>query len=140
MTSPTAWEADEDLARQGPPCTPSSWRIHDTAAAFLAAGDPVVSVDAKKVDAKKKENVGQFKNGGREYQPKGSPVRVNVHDFDGDAEGKAIPYGVYDIGASTGWVSVGTDHETAAFAVNTLRTWWSTRGPGNSPALARAGC
>ena len=97
--------------------------IHDTAAAFLAAGDPVVSVDAKK-----KENVGQFKNGGREYQPKGSPVRVNVHDFPGDAEGKAIPYGVYDIGANTGWVSVGTDHETAAFAVNTLRTWWNTQG------------
>src|SRR5438270_7336445 len=68
--------------------------IHDTAAVFLAAGDPVVSVDAKK-----KENVGQFKNGGREYQPKGSPERVNVHDFPGDAEGKAIPYGVYDIGA-----------------------------------------
>ena len=97
--------------------------IHDTAAAFLAAGDPVVSVDAKK-----KENVGQFKNGGREYQPKGSPVRVNVHDFPSDAEGKAIPYGVYDIGANTGWVSVGTDHETAAFAVNTLRTWWNTQG------------
>ncbi len=97
--------------------------IHDTAAVFLAAGDPVVSVDAKK-----KENVGQFKNGGREYQPKGSPERVNVHDFPGDAEGKAIPYGVYDIGANTGWVSVGTDHETAAFAVNTLRTWWNTQG------------
>ena len=68
------------------------------------------------VDAKKKENVGQFKNGGREYQPKGSPVRVNVHDFPGDAEGKAIPYRVYDIGANTGWVTVGTDHETATFA------------------------
>ena len=102
--------------------------IHDTAARFLSAGDPVVSVDAKK-----KENVGQFKNGGREYQPKGSPVRVNVHDFPGDAEGKAIPYGVYDIGANTGWVTVGTDHETATFAVNTLRSWWSTIGKSAYP-------
>ena len=107
--------------------------IHDTAAAFLAAGDPVVSVDAKK-----KENVGQFKNGGREYQPKGSPVPVNVHDFPGEAEGKAIPYGVYDIGANTGWVSVGTDHETAAFAVNTLRTWWNTQGQARLPWRAPA--
>ena len=106
--------------------------IHDTAARFLSAGDPVVSVDAKK-----KENVGQFKNGGREYQPKGSPVRVNVHDFPGDAEGKAIPYGVYDIGANTGWVSVGTDHETAAFAVSTLRSWWSTIGKSAYPGARR---
>ena len=106
--------------------------IHDTAARFLSAGHPVVSVDAKK-----KENVGQFKNGGREYQPKGSPVRVNVHDFPGDAEGKAIPYGVYDIGANTGWVSVGTDHETAAFAVNTLRTWWNTQGQLAYPGARR---
>jgi hypothetical protein len=106
--------------------------IHDTAARFLSAGDPVVSVDAKK-----KENVGQFKNGGREYQPKGSPVRVNVHDFPGDADGKAIPYGVYDIGANAGWVSVRTDHETAAFAVNTLRSWWSTIGKSAYPGAGR---
>jgi hypothetical protein len=97
--------------------------IHDTAAAFLAAGEPAVSVDCKK-----KENVGEFRNGGREYQPRGSPVPVNVHDFPGDGLGKAIPYGIYDIGANAGWVSVGTDHETAAFAVNTLRTWWNAQG------------
>ena len=98
--------------------------IHDTAAAFLAAGDPVVSVDAKK-----KENVGQFKNGGRVYQPKGSPVRVNVHDFPGDAEGKAIPYGVYDIGANTGWV-------TGAEAITAV-TGPGTRIPGLPLAQAR---
>ena len=71
--------------------------------------------------------VGQYKNNGRDYRPAGDPEKVDVHDFIGEA-GKAIPYGVYDLGANTGWVSVGTDHETAAFAVNTLRTWWTTRG------------
>jgi DDE family transposase len=96
--------------------------IHDTVAAALAAGMPVLSVDCKK-----KELVGQYKNNGRDYRPAGDPEKVDVHDFIGEA-GKAIPYGVYDLGANTGWVSVGTDHETAAFAVNTLRTWWTTRG------------
>jgi hypothetical protein len=96
--------------------------IHDTVAAALAAGMPVVSVDCKK-----KELVGQYKNNGKDYRPAGDPEEVEVHDFIGEA-GKAIPYGVYDLGANTGWVSVGTDHETAAFAVNTLRTWWNTRG------------
>ena len=96
--------------------------IHDTVAAALAAGLPVLSVDCKK-----KELVGQYKNNGRDYRPAGDPEKVDVHDFIGEA-GKAIPYGVYDLGANTGWVSVGTDHETAAFAVNTLRTWWTTRG------------
>ena len=83
---------------------------------------PVLSVDCKK-----KELVGQYKNNGRDYRPAGDPEKVDVHDFIGEA-GKAIPYGVYDLGANTGWVSVGTDHETAAFAVNTLRTWWTTQG------------
>ena len=96
--------------------------IHDTVAAALAAGMPVLSVDCKK-----KELVGRYKNNGRDYRPAGDPEKVDVHDFIGEA-GKAIPYGVYDLGANTGWVSVGTDHETAAFAVNTLRTWWTTRG------------
>ena len=101
--------------------------IHDTVAACLAVGTPVVSVDCKK-----KELVGQYKNNGyknngRDYRPAGDPEKVDVHDFIGEA-GKAIPYGVYDLGANTGWVSVGTDHETAAFAVNTLRTWWNTHG------------
>jgi hypothetical protein len=106
--------------------------IHDTAARFLSGGDPVVSVDCKK-----KELVGQFKNGGREWRPEGDPEQVNVHDFPGDALGKAIPYGVYDIGANTGWVSVGTDHETAAFAVNTLRSWWNTLGRSAYPGARR---
>lgn len=96
--------------------------IGDTVAAALAAGMPVVSVDCKK-----KELVGQYKNNGKDYRPAGDPEKVDVHDFIGEA-GKAIPYGVYDLGANTGWVSVGTDHETAAFAVNTLRTWWNISG------------
>ena len=89
----------------------------------LAAGAAVVSVDTKK-----KELVGQFHNGGREYQPQGSPVRVNVHDFPDPQLGKAIPYGIYDVAANSGWVSVGADHDTSAFAVETLRRWWSTVG------------
>jgi Rhodopirellula transposase DDE domain len=105
--------------------------IHDTAAAFLAAGAPVVSVDCKK-----KELVGQYKNNGKEYRPAGDPEKGQVHDFVGEA-GKAIPYGVYDLGAHTGWVSVGTDHETAAFAVNTLRSWWNTHGRHTYPDTGR---
>jgi len=95
---------------------------------FLAAGDPVVSVDAKK-----KAKVGNFANGGAE----GQPERVNVHDFPSDAVGKAIPYGIYDLGANTGWVSVGTDHDTSAFAVETLRRWWRAGGSARYPAARR---
>jgi hypothetical protein len=102
--------------------------IHDRVAAALAAGVPVVSVDCKK-----KELVGQYKNTGREYRPAGDPEQVGVHDFISEA-GKAIPYGVYDLGANTGWVSVGTDRETAAFAVNTLRSWWNIHGRHLYPA------
>lgn len=80
------------------------------------------------VDTKKKEFVGEFSNGGREHQPQGSPVPVNVHDFMGKELGKAIPYGIYDVCANAGWVSVGTDHDTSAFAVQTLRRWWDTIG------------
>jgi len=89
----------------------------------LAVGAPVISVDTKK-----KELVGEFHNGGREYQPTGCPVRVNVHDFPDPELGKAIPYGIYDVAANTGWVSVGADHDTSAFAVATLRRWWNTVG------------
>lgn len=85
-------------------------------------GQPVVSVDTKK-----KELVGMYKNAGQEWQPKGSPVDANVHDFIGP-EGKAIPYGVYDVEADAGWVSVGKDHDTSAFAVQTLRRWWQSMG------------
>jgi len=94
----------------------------------VVAGQPVVSVDTKK-----KELVGEFKNGGREYQPAGQPDRVNVHDFADKELGKAIPYGIYDVSANTGWVSVGTDHDTSAFAVATLRRWWDTIGKARYP-------
>ena len=97
-----------------------------------AAGQPVVSVDTKK-----KELVGEFKNAGREYQPAGSPERVNVHDFPDKELGKAIPYGIYDVSANTGWVSVGIDHDTSAFAVTTLRTWWETIGRSRYPDASR---
>jgi hypothetical protein len=97
--------------------------LNEQAKAHLADGQPVVSVDTKK-----KELVGAFANGGREWQPSGEPERVNVHDFPDPKLGKAIPYGVYDLGRNTGWVGVGTDHDTAAFAVATLRRWWQQVG------------
>ncbi len=102
------------------------------AAEHAAGGQPVISVDAKK-----KELVGEFKNGGREYQPVGVPEQVNVHDFPDKELGKAIPYGIYDVSANTGWVSVGTDHDTSAFAVATLRTWWDTIGRSQYPNAGR---
>src|SRR6266540_2554567 len=102
------------------------------AAEHAGAGQPVVSVDTKK-----KELVGDFKNGGREYRPAGQPENVNVHDFPDKELGKAIPYGIYDVSANTGWVSVGTDHDTSAFAVATLRTWWDTIGRLRYPAADR---
>jgi len=91
--------------------------------AFQARGHPVVSVDTKK-----KELVGEFKNGGREWRPQGEPQTVRVHDFADPPLGKAIPYGVYDLTANTGWVRVGRDHDTAEFAVETLRRWWRYMG------------
>lgn len=97
-------------------------------AEHAAASQPVISVDAKK-----KELVGQFKNGGCEYQPAGQPERVNVHDFPDKDLGKAIPYGIYDVSANTGWVCVGCDHDTSAFAVQTLRRWWDTSGKTRYP-------
>jgi hypothetical protein len=97
--------------------------INDTARGYLDQGLPVVSVDTKK-----KELVGNYANGGAEWQPVGEPERVNVHDFPHPELGKAIPYGVYDLGANAGWVSVGVDHDTAAFAVATLRRWWQQAG------------
>ena len=97
--------------------------LNDTARGYLDQGLPVVSVDTKK-----KELVGNSTNGGAEWQPVGEPERVNVHDFPDPELGKAIPYGVYDLGANAGWVSVGCDHDTAAFAVATLRRWWQQAG------------
>src|SRR6266496_2527807 len=106
--------------------------INAQAREHLDAGQPVISVDAKK-----KENVGNFKNGGREWRPKGSPEQVNVHDFKDKELGKVTPYGVYDVAANAGWVSVGTDHDTAAFAVQTIRTWWQKAGQPAYPGATR---
>ena len=97
--------------------------INAAADAFLSAGQPVISVDTKK-----KELVGNFKNGGQEWQPMGTPVAVRVHDFPTDATGRAIPYGVYDMARNEAWVSVGRDHDTPAFAVASIRHWWRRMG------------
>ena len=97
--------------------------ITTTATTALAAGEPVISVDTKK-----KELVGDFKNGGREWRPKGEPEEVRVHDFKDKELGKAIPYGVFDLGSEEGWVNVGIDHDTAQFAVNSIRSWWKHLG------------
>ena len=85
------------------------------------------------VDTKKKELVGDFKNAGREWQPKGQPEQSMVHDFPQDAAGKAIPYGIYDMGRNEAWVSVGCDHDTPAFAVASLRRWWEGMGSSRYP-------
>jgi hypothetical protein len=97
--------------------------INDTAAAAIKAGQPVISVDAKH-----RELVGEFKNGGREWAPKGKPVEVNTHDFPSHADGVAIPYGVYDLTRNEGWVSVGITRDTAAFAVSSIAAWWEQLG------------
>jgi len=97
--------------------------IDDQVSAAIAAGEPVISVDAKK-----KELIGRYASKGRTWQPRGRPERVNTHDFIGRQRGKAVPYGVYDIGANAGWVAVGSDGDTAAFAVMTIRRWWHSAG------------
>ena len=97
--------------------------INKQAGAALDAGQPAISVDTKK-----KELVGDFKNGGQEWQPKGEPEEVRVHDFIDPDLGRAIPYGVYDLARNAGWVSVGIDHDTAAFAVATIERWWKKMG------------
>jgi Rhodopirellula transposase DDE domain len=106
--------------------------ISEQASSLLAAGEPVVSVDTKK-----KELVGNFKNNGRELRPKGSPEAVNVHDFIDPKLGRAVPYGIYDIGDNKGWVSVGSDHDTASFAVHALGRWWTTMGQNRYPKATR---
>ena len=113
-TKEGAWHPDRDEQFQ---------HINDCTQEFQKRGQPVVSVDTKK-----KELVGSFKNGGREWQPVGCPERVNVHDFPDKELGKAIPYGVYDVTANEGWVTVGTDHDTAQFAVQSLGNWWRQMG------------
>ena len=106
--------------------------INTQAVAFLAAHEPIISVDTKK-----KELVGNFKNNGREWRPKGKPEQVNVHDFIDPKLSRAVPYGVYDIANNAGWVSVGTDHDTASFAVNAIRRWWRTMGRKSHPKATR---
>jgi hypothetical protein len=106
--------------------------LNDQAGQHLAAGDPVISVDTKK-----KELVGQYKNAGTEWRPEGDPEQVKVHDFIDKDLGKANPYGVYDLAADAGWVSVGTDHDTAAFAVETIRRWWNSAGKDSYPNASR---
>ena len=102
--------------------------INSLAKEFLSAEDPVISVDCKK-----KEPVGEYKNNGREWTPVGSPTEVNVYDFVDKTNGKAAPYGVYDIGKNKGWVSVGISKDTASFAVSTIRSWWAEEGINQYP-------
>jgi hypothetical protein len=89
------------------------------------------------VDTKKKELVGEFKNNGCQRRPMGEPVPVSVHDFADPHLGKAVPYGIYDVAANTGWVNVGTDHDTAAFAAESIRRWWQGQGQAAYPQAAR---
>ena len=104
--------------------------IHARVVRQLRLRRPAISVDTKK-----KELVGDFKNAGRDWHPRGNPPRVRVHDFLDPKQGKAIPYGVYDLGLNRGWVAVGIDHDTAAFAVHTIQRWWQAMG---SKAYPRA--
>jgi hypothetical protein len=106
--------------------------INRQVTAALATGQPAISVDTKK-----KELVGDFKNAGREWCPKGRPETVRVHDFLIPELGRAAPYGVYDIGENAGWVSLGIDHDTASFAVNAIRRWWQSMGQARYPKAAR---
>jgi hypothetical protein len=102
--------------------------INAKAKSCIQRGIPVLSVDTKK-----KELIGNFKNGGREWQRQGEPELVDVHDFPSDAVGKAIPYGVYDLGANVGFVNVGVDHDTPVFAVTSIEAWWTQVGSKRYP-------
>ncbi len=106
--------------------------IAQDVSAALAAGQPAISVDTKK-----KELVGPFRNPGREWRPQGTPEQVRVHDFLIEELGRAVPYGVYDLAANAGWVSVGVDGDTAAFAVQTIRRWWQDMGRTRYPEATR---
>jgi len=106
--------------------------INEQARGFQKDGQPVISVDTKK-----KELIGEYKNGGHEWQPKGKPEHVSDHDFPDPDVPKAVPYGIYDIGANLGWVSVGSDHDTPEFAVHSIRTWWEQMGHPMYPKATR---
>jgi transposase len=103
-----------------------------TAEEFLSQGEPVISVDTKK-----KELIGEFKNGGQEWQPQGCPEKVGVHDFPDPEKGKGVPYGVWDWANNTGWVNVGINHDTAEFAVESIRRWWRQMGQNTYPEATR---
>jgi hypothetical protein len=112
--------------REGPPRPDRDAQfrhINETTRRFQEGGQPAISVDTKK-----KELVGDFKNAGREWRPEGEPEEVRVHDFIIPGQGKAIPYGIYDLARNEGWVSVGIDHDTASFAVNAIQRWWDLMG------------
>lgn len=106
--------------------------INRQAKEYLATSDPVISVDTKK-----KELIGDFKNGGREWRPKGMAEKVRVHDFVDPELGRAIPYGVYDLATNSGWVSVGVDNDTSSFAVEAIRRWWQSMGRDRYPDAER---
>ena len=118
--------------RQHPDRDAQFRHINAVAKRAVARGQPVISVDTKK-----KELVGDFKNHGREWRPKGEPELVRVHDFKDKELGKAVPHGVYDIGSDQGWVTVGVDHDTAQFAVNSIRAWWEHLGQPRYPNATR---
>jgi Rhodopirellula transposase DDE domain len=162
-TTKSAVNLSAELTRQGHACSPqTAWRllreqgfstqsnakvaegkrhpdrdaqfryIAGQAKGHLAAGQPVISVDAKK-----KEQVGEYAQAGREWRPKGDPVRVRDHSFADRDGAQVIPYGIYDVGANTGFVNVGTDHNTAALAVESVRRWWNLAGKAAYPAATR---
>lgn len=106
--------------------------INASVLAFQEAGQPVISVDTKK-----KELIGNYRNGGTDYRPEGRPRRVNVHDFEDPDLGKVVPYGVYDVADNSGWVSVGVNHDTAEFAVNAIRRWLKIMGHERYPEAKR---
>jgi hypothetical protein len=123
----------KSLEGGGHPDRDAQFQYRDAEVAeFLAAGEPVVSVDTKK-----KELVGDYKNCGREWRPQGQPEEVKVHDFVDQQLGRAVPYGVYDVAHNEGWVNVGVSHDTAAFAVASLRCWWQELGSLRYPAAGR---
>jgi len=124
-TSKSKTKLAEALAERGHRLAPNTVGrlLHEQARAFLDRSQPVISVDAKK-----KELVGDFKNAGRTWQPKGQPVRVQVHDFPSMSSGKAVPYGIYDVAHNCGFVNVGTSHDTPDFAVESIRLWWEQEG------------
>ncbi len=122
----------EQVGEESPDRDAQFQHINSTAAQYIANNEPVISIDCKK-----KENIGKFQNNGAEYAPKESPLRVLDHDFPIPGQGKAVPYGVYDMANNEGYVSVGISKDTAAFAVQSIRTWWKEMGSLRFPNASR---